>query len=88
MSAIQKIIFEDFPLRNGVIQPKIVLSYQLFGQPIGTAPLVLVNHALTGNSQVTGENGWWKSLIGENKTIDTNKYTILAFNIPGNGYQD
>ena len=88
MSAIQKIIFEDFPLRNGVIQSKIVLSYQLFGQPIGTAPLVLVNHALTGNSQVTGENGWWKSLIGENKTIDTNKYTILAFNIPGNGYQD
>jgi homoserine O-acetyltransferase len=88
MSAIQKIIFEDFPLRNGVIQPKIVLSYQLFGQPIGTAPLVLVNHALTGNSQVTGEIGWWKSLIGENKTIDTNKYAILAFNIPGNGYQD
>ena len=88
MSAIQKIIFEDFPLRNGVVQSKIVLSYQLFGQPIGTAPLVLVNHALTGNSQVTSENGWWKSLIGENKTIDTNKYTILAFNIPGNGYQD
>ena len=88
MSAIQKIIFEDFPLRNGVIQSKIVLSYQLFGQPIGTAPLVLVNHALTGNSQVTGENGWWKSLIGENKTIDTNKYTVLAFNIPGSGYQD
>lgn len=88
MSAIQKLIFEDFSLRNGVIQSKIVLSYQLFGQPIGTAPLVLVNHALTGNSQVTGENGWWKSLIGENKTIDTNKYTILAFNIPGNGYQD
>lgn len=88
MSAIQKLIFEDFPLKKGVIQSKIVLSYQLFGQPIGTAPLVLVNHALTGNSQVTGENGWWKSLIGENKTIDTNKYTILAFNIPGNGYQD
>ena len=88
MSAIQKLIFEDFPLKKGVIQSKIVLSYQLFGQPIGTAPLVLVNHALTGNSQVTGENGWWKSLIGENKTIDTNKYAILAFNIPGNGYQD
>ena len=88
MSAIQKIILEDFSLRNGVVQSKIVLSYQLFGQPIGTAPLVLVNHALTGNSQVTGENGWWKSLIGQNKTIDTNKYTILAFNIPGNAYQD
>ena len=88
MSAIQKIILEDFSLQNGVVQSKIVLSYQLFGKPIGTAPLVLVNHALTGNSQVTGENGWWKSLIGKHTTIDTNKYTILAFNIPGNAYQD
>ena len=88
MSYIQKIVFENFPLQNGVLQSKVVLSYQLFGQSIGTAPLVLVNHALTGNSQVIGENGWWGSLIGEQKTIDTNKYTVLVFNIPGNGYQD
>ena len=88
MSYIQKIVFENFPLQNGVLQSKVVLSYQLFGQSIGTAPLVLVNHALTGNSQVIGENGWWESLIGEQKTIDTNKYTVLVFNIPGNGYQD
>ena len=47
---------------------------------------MLVNHALTGNSTVTGEMGWWKNLIGENKTIDTNYYTVLAFDIPGNGY--
>ena len=51
-----------------------------------TAPIVLVNHALTGNSNVTGSEGWWSALIGEGKCIDTNKYTILAFNIPGNGY--
>ncbi|UGS24016.1 alpha/beta fold hydrolase [Flavobacterium channae] len=88
MSYIQKIVFENFPLQNGVLQSKVILSYQLFGQSIGTAPLVLVNHALTGNSHVIGENGWWESLIGEQKTIDTNKYTVLVFNIPGNGYQD
>ena len=35
-----------------------------------------MNHALTGNSNVTGENGWWSALIGEEKCIDTNKYTI------------
>jgi homoserine O-acetyltransferase len=45
-----------------------------------------VNHALTGNSNVIGEQGWWNDLIGESKTIDTNKYTVLAFNVPGNGY--
>ncbi|GGE99041.1 homoserine O-acetyltransferase [Flavobacterium limi] len=45
----------------------------------------MVNHALTGNAQVTGENGWWNDLIGEGKTVDTNKYSVLAFNVPGNG---
>ena len=43
------------------------LSYQLFGCPLHTAPIVLVNHALTGNSNVSGENGWWSSLIGPKK---------------------
>lgn len=64
----------------------IELSYELFGQPLGQAPIVLVNHALTGNSSVTGKNGWWNSLIGQNKLIDTNNFTVLAFNFPGNGY--
>ena len=64
----------------------IELSYELFGQPLGQAPIVLVNHALTGNSSVSGKNGWWNSLIGQNKLIDTNDFTVLAFNFPGNGY--
>lgn len=62
------------------------LSYQVFGPTLGTAPVVLITHALTGNSQVTGEGGWWTSLVGPEKAIDTNKYTVVAFNIPGNGY--
>ncbi|WP_027380331.1 alpha/beta fold hydrolase [Chryseobacterium daeguense] len=66
----------------------IPLSYQLFGRDLLSSPVVLVNHALTGNSNVSGEKGWWKQLIGENQVIDTNKYTVLCFNIPGNGYDD
>jgi homoserine O-acetyltransferase len=62
------------------------LSYQIFGQALNTAPIVLVNHALTGNSNVTGDNGWWKEIVGDGKVIDTKKYTVVAFNIPGNGY--
>ncbi len=70
---------------SGVTQD-IELSYQLFGKELHSAPIVLVNHALTGNSNVTGDDGWWSALIGEGKCIDTNKYTILSFNIPGNGH--
>ena len=63
-----------------------VLSYQHFGQDYTTAPVVVINHPLTANSCVTGTEGWWNDLIGENKTIDTNTYAIVCFNIPGNGY--
>lgn len=62
------------------------MSYQLFGKDLHSAPIVLVNHALTGNSNVAGENGWWNSIIGENKIIDTNTFSVICFNIPGNGF--
>lgn len=79
------ILLKNFTTESGALYPSLNLSYQVFGLPLHTAPIVLVNHALTGNSQVIGKNGWWSKLIGDNKTINTNKYTILAFNIPGNG---
>ncbi|MGG5598213.1 alpha/beta fold hydrolase [Myroides sp. DF42-4-2] len=63
------------------------LSYEVFGQPLHRAPVVVVNHALTGNSTVTGKSGWWKQLIGPGKVIDLHRYTVIAFNIPGNGYE-
>lgn len=83
--SLQYITISNFKLALGSFQD-IKLSYQVFGQPIHEAPIVMVNHALTGNSNVCGDNGWWNDLIGENKCIDTNQYAILAFNIPGNGY--
>lgn len=88
MKNLEKIDLFNFDLENGKQRPYIPLFYQTFGQRIGAAPIVVVNHALTGNSTVTGENGWWNDLIGENKIIDTNYFTVIAFNIPGNGYDD
>jgi homoserine O-acetyltransferase len=82
---LQHLNIEKFTTQSGVAQD-LKLSYQVFGQPLHTAPIVLVNHALTGNSNVAGEEGWWSDLIGEGKCINTDTYTILAFNIPGNGY--
>ena len=79
------IIIQNFITESGAVYPSLPLSFTLSGQPLHSAPIVLVNHALTGNAQVTGENGWWSDLIGDGKTIDTHKFTILAFNVPGNG---
>ena len=86
MSQLKHIKITNYIPEKGTVGQDINLSYQLFGQDLYTAPVVLVNHALTGNSDVAGENGWWTDLVGENKVIDTNQYTILSFNIPGNGY--
>ncbi|WP_240622670.1 alpha/beta fold hydrolase [Flavobacterium crocinum] len=79
------IIIQEFITESDASYHDIPLRFTLAGQPLHSAPIVLVNHALTGNSQVTGENGWWNDLIGEGKTIDTAVYTILAFDVPGNG---
>ncbi|MAM18702.1 MAG: bifunctional aspartate kinase/homoserine dehydrogenase I [Christiangramia sp.] len=82
---LHELHIQDFKNSGGTIQD-LKLSYEVFGQPLNSAPVVMINHALTGNSNVAGEDGWWKDIVGEEKCIDTNKYTILAFNIPGNGY--
>jgi len=85
MKHLHYINISNYAINNGKTVD-IKLSYQLFGKALYTAPIVLVNHALTGNSNVTGKDGWWNNLIGDDKCIDTNCYTILAFNIPGNGF--
>lgn len=85
MKDLKTIHISDFTTESASFFDEIPLSYQLFGQELGSAPVVLVNHALTGNSNVCGENGWWKELIGIEKTIDLNVYTVVSFNIPGNG---
>jgi len=82
---LQKLKIPAFTTLSGYKQD-LELSYETFGPTLGSAPVVLVNHALTGNSDVAGEHGWWTDLIGEGKCIDTEKFTVLAFNIPGNGY--
>lgn len=84
---LKKIAVLDFVLENEKRKNNIQLSYQIFGKPIGTSPVVLVNHALTGNSMVSGEKGWWKNVIDYNHIIDLNHYTVVAFNIPGNNFE-
>lgn len=82
---LHKIEIKDFVNAAGTKQD-IRFSYQVFGLPLGQAPIVLVNHSLTGNSEITGIKGWWNDLVGDARLIDTTRFTVLAFNMPGNGY--
>lgn len=87
MNSLKYITVPNFASEDVKITADVTLSYQVFGRELHTAPVVLINHALTGNSDVAGEFGWWKSIVGDSKLIDTKKYTVLAFDIPGNGYK-
>ena len=85
---LQYIEIEEYTTESGVSYLSLPLTYEVFGKCMGEAPMVLVNHALTGNSTVIGDLGWWNELVGVGKLIDTNYYTVIAFNVPGNGYDD
>lgn len=84
MSQLKKVRIPDFKTVSGKIQD-ISVSYQIFGRELHTAPIILITHALTGNSNVTS---WWPQLVGLGKVIDLDRYTVLAFDIPGNGYSE
>jgi homoserine O-acetyltransferase len=81
---LKHIKLPNFKLKSGKVQD-ISVSYQIFGRTLHTAPIILVNHALTGNSSV---NEWWSQLLGSDKAIDTNKFTVIALDIPGNGFDE
>ena len=75
--------FIDFELSSG---QKIVvnLSYQTYGLNVDEGPVVVINHSLTGDSNVSGNSGWWNELVGHNKMIDLNKFCVICINVPGN----
>jgi len=79
---LKHISLTNFELRCGKKQT-VHLSYQIFGRALHTAPIILVNHALTGNSSLTD---WWSPIVGSGKAIDTDRYTVVSIDIPGNGH--
>ncbi len=78
-------------LEAGGKLPSVTLAYETWGR-LNTAGdnAVLVLHALTGDSHVTGEvepghatAGWWSELVGPGKPIDTDRYFVVAPNVLG-----
>lgn len=86
-------VFLDRPLtlESGVELPDVRLAYQTWGRLAadgGNAVLVL--HALTGDSHVTGPAepghptaGWWDGLIGPGCALDTDRYFVVSPNALG-----
>jgi homoserine O-acetyltransferase len=82
----------DRPLRldAGVSLPHLQIAYQTYGEPnAARSNAILVCHALTGDQHaanpnpVTGKPGWWETLVGPGKPIDTERFFVISSNVLG-----
>ena len=78
------------PLDCGVALAPFSIAYQTYGTlNADKSNLVLVCHALTGDQHVanvhpvTGKPGWWETMVGPGKPIDTDRYFVLCPNVIG-----
>jgi homoserine O-acetyltransferase len=78
-------------LERGGALPAVRVAYESWGQPTPAGDnAVLVLHALTGDSHVTGESGpghptagWWGGLVGPGRLLDPAKHWIICPNVLG-----
>ncbi|MFJ4232016.1 homoserine O-acetyltransferase [Cellulosimicrobium cellulans] len=80
-----------FDLESGARLPDVRVAFETWGTlaPDGSNA-VLVLHALTGDSHVSGPAGeghatagWWESLVGPGAPIDTDRWFVVAPNVLG-----
>ncbi|WP_425269944.1 homoserine O-acetyltransferase MetX [Kitasatospora cineracea] len=78
-------------LEAGGALPGARLAYQTWGSPRPDGSnAVLVLHALTGDSHLTGPAapghptaGWWTELVGPGRALDTDRWFVVAPNVLG-----
>ncbi|WP_124394646.1 homoserine O-acetyltransferase [Rhodococcus wratislaviensis] len=78
-------------LENGAVIPSVTLAVQRWGELSPNRDnVVLVEHALTGDSHVTGpvtdehpSPGWWSGMVGPGAPIDTDEWCVVATNVLG-----
>lgn len=79
----------DLSLESGLTLPGVQVAYETWGTFDGSNA-VLILHALTGDSHVHGPAGpghptagWWDTLVGPGRPIDTERFYVVAANILG-----
>jgi homoserine O-acetyltransferase len=66
------------------------IAYQTYGTlDAARANAVLICHALTGDQYVASDNpvtakpGWWETMVGPGRPIDTNRFFVICANVLG-----
>ncbi|XHH10258.1 MAG: homoserine O-acetyltransferase [Candidatus Bathyarchaeia archaeon] len=74
----------ELNLESGEKLGPITLAYETYGK-LNTEKTnaILILHAFSGDAHVAGEDGWWSSLVGSGKGVDTNRYFVICSNVLG-----
>jgi homoserine O-acetyltransferase len=75
-------------LQSGAVLPRYELVYETYGTLNATrSNAVLICHALSGNHHVAGRYtpedkypGWWDTMVGPGKPIDTHRFFVVGVN--------
>jgi homoserine O-acetyltransferase len=78
-------------LENGTVIDDVTIAVQRWGEPSPNRDnVVVVVHALTGDSHITGPAGpghptpgWWDGVAGPGAPIDTDRWCAVATNVLG-----
>ena len=78
-------------LDSGRILAPITLAYETYGTLNATASnAILVEHAWTGSAHLAGKlsdkdtkAGWWDSIVGPGRLLDTDRYFVICSNVIG-----
>jgi homoserine O-acetyltransferase len=89
-------------LEAGLVIGPIESEYETYGKLNDSASnAVLICHALTGDAHAAGwdsnpvgplreyrkkKPGWWDTMIGPGKAIDTNRFFVICINVLGSCY--
>jgi homoserine O-acetyltransferase/O-succinyltransferase len=84
---------EEMQLESGEKLGPITIAYETYGTLSPEKDnVILIAHAFSGDSHVAGfykddveqkNPGWWESMVGPGKGIDTNKYFVICSNVIG-----
>ncbi len=81
----------EMVLESGARLGPITIAYETYGTLNARKDnVVLVAHALSGDSHAAGyyadddaKPGWWESMVGPGKGIDTDRYFVVCSNVLG-----
>lgn len=82
---------EPFQFENGQSIPEFTLRYETYGR-LNPAKnnVIVIAHALTGDHHCAGvhsikdrKSGWWNSIIGPGKPVDTTRFFVICVNVIG-----